>query len=498
MFLNIHISSLCIIIYISLLISISIEEDNLRYIYDITFPSVFTLLNQQLIMISNDGIHFYSSDLTEEDESKKIIFETEIQSESECEKIAMTQFPSNYGGFIIILVKDILYFFQNDGTKISSENLPEIYSSSHYCLIPYKKENNYLHYLISYPIDNSHFGLVYFQFDINSPYSNEVVEPKTLESLVQTSNGANFEFSGVNCVFMIHPLFDYDILVCFYGLYFPAEIQARSFDPNNNFEELNEYYKYYNLNIGEGFVFPYFIYAMTNEDKNKAYISFIDSKAYSISFDFENYFSEPLLLSNYNSYQRNYYYSKLYYFKQTNQYILASTIKVNCEVYVISLNSDFSKLNEGLINPDTSCYNLNSFSIIYNGDYYSVIVDEKEINKRIVIYQATDIGIIGPVEEYNNNNEPSLETTNIYKTILPTLKTTIQNIKTTSINIKTTIPTIKTTIPTIKTTLPTIKTTLPTVKTTFPTIKTTFPTVKTTFPTIKTTFTTIKTTFTTI
>ena len=48
---------------------------------------------------------------------------------------------------------------------------------------------------------------------------------------------------GGNCVFM-NPTSNNDILLCFYIVSYPRQIQSKSFNLTN-FDEINEYFNYY-------------------------------------------------------------------------------------------------------------------------------------------------------------------------------------------------------------------------------------------------------------
>ena len=176
-----------------------IQEES-KSISSVLYPTAYTLYNQNILIISNDGIHFYNSDLNE-DEDKKILFEKKILLQTEFEKTVIAQFSEEDGGYIIIIVSDTLYIFQENGTPITSINLSNTISSIHYCLIPYKKENDFLYYIISYPIGIKSFNLTYFKFDLNSPNSNEIIKSKNIETLLST-NSSPYEFVGVNCILM--------------------------------------------------------------------------------------------------------------------------------------------------------------------------------------------------------------------------------------------------------------------------------------------------------
>ena len=75
----------------------------------------------------------------------------------------------------MVLVNDIIYFFNHEETFINFVNLTRSIDGKYYCLIPYKIENNALYYLISYPKDPSTFGLFYFKFHLTNPNSCEII-----------------------------------------------------------------------------------------------------------------------------------------------------------------------------------------------------------------------------------------------------------------------------------------------------------------------------------
>ena len=85
----------------------------------------------------------------------------------------MEQFSEENDGYILILINNKIYIFDSEGINIYSESLSDYINGDYYCLIPYKKENNYLHYIISYISKNSNELILYhFIFDLNSN-SNE-------------------------------------------------------------------------------------------------------------------------------------------------------------------------------------------------------------------------------------------------------------------------------------------------------------------------------------
>ena len=97
-----------------------------------------------------------------------------------------------------------------------------------------------------------------------------------------------------------------NILVCFYALSFPREIQTKSFNINDNLEEYNEYFDYYSCQDAS-FYTPKYISAATNDNKEEAFIYFVNANAYKMTFDFINLLSEPIKINNDSSYKYQYY-----------------------------------------------------------------------------------------------------------------------------------------------------------------------------------------------
>ena len=361
---------------------------NQESIENILYPSALKLFNQGIVMVASDGIHFFSADMREE-VSKKINFETQIQSLEESEKTTIVQLPLKYGAYLMILVNDIIYFFAQDWNFIHSFNLTDSINGLHYSLIPYIKKDTYLYYLISYPIDKKSFDLVYFKFDLDS-YTNEIIRKNTIYPEIKTSNVETLNLSGVNCIFMVHSSFSYELLVCFYAIFFPSEIQERTFDPKNDFIELTEYFDYRRVEE-KHLDFPYFIYAVANEGKTEANIFISEYIPYQMKFDFINFLQKPTLLSDNFIIRKSYSHNKIYYFSQTQEYIFASYYLESCKIYEILLDSNFTKKNEGFIKPISNCYKANTFSIFYNGNNgntYSLVIDDAEKNKTLINYNA--------------------------------------------------------------------------------------------------------------
>lgn len=79
-------SSLPIIFLLSLFI---LTKNEIRYLY-FGYPSFLTLHDQSKVIVGSDGIHFYDSNLEEEDLTKNITFETRLNSRTNNDKTVLT------------------------------------------------------------------------------------------------------------------------------------------------------------------------------------------------------------------------------------------------------------------------------------------------------------------------------------------------------------------------------------------------------------------------
>ena len=255
----------------------------------LNYPTLLTLENDELILVNQNGIHFFDSKLVNEYSDKFIPFSENITSNTENKKTTMAQFTPENGGYILIIAKDILYIFGSDGSKIHSLPINEYFTSTNYYITPYKKEEeNYLYYIISYKDDvtKKSIKINYFKFDLNSPFKNEKLTTINLE------NGN--ELFGFNCIFMtplISSGINYDILTCFYCS--SQNIYTSSFDPKNNFEKLDSF-DYSTLITSVSYTS--YIGGIANNSKKKALLYVLgESKPLYMTFDFQNLFSKETL-----------------------------------------------------------------------------------------------------------------------------------------------------------------------------------------------------------
>lgn len=134
--------NICIPFYLFILISL------INYVYNHEL-NTFTLSNEKIVIVSDKGIHFYTDKIFEEKE-KRIAFNSLNFLENKEDKINFVQFSQKDEDYIMISVINIIYFFDKDGNFINYIYLKDFIKDFNYSLIPYKKEDGFLHYIICY------------------------------------------------------------------------------------------------------------------------------------------------------------------------------------------------------------------------------------------------------------------------------------------------------------------------------------------------------------
>ena len=469
---------LFVFIFISIF-NLNKQEKNYESI-SLKFTSAFSLLNNNYVVIGDKGIYFYNREFTNIYNSYNI---TNFSLDLWYDTVSMAQFPEAESGYIIIMVKNILYIFNDEGTYLKDYVFNNITNKKHHCLIPYGRENDILNYFIIY-IDSGKISIKHFKFNLTD-YSNE--NDNSISIIYYYDNGYQMSLIDdyINCIFM-KPLdslnIDHDIITCFYSGPNSPFIKTSSFDPKNNFTQISS--TLFNTSHELITYAPTLINGVTNKDKEKTIVYVIfGTSLFSTIFDFTNGFSN-LKLENNDEYrvQNAFHNTKMIFFEDTNEFVIASAIDGGCKLLIIKYNNYYQMIEKGIINYNSSCYFTRTFSIIYNGDDYLALnfgesdgslfqslknIQKLKIETTIPTMQTSIIETTIPIIQ-----------TSIIKTTIPTIQTSI--IVTTIPIIQTSI--IKTTIPIIQTSI--IKTIIPTIQTSI--IKTTIQTIQTSIPTYKT------------
>ena len=395
-----------ILLYIFLLLLFN--KSNQSISLAMQYPNILTLLDDSIILIGNDGIHFYDSIMSSEDTSKTISLQIELD---DINKISMAQFSENDGEYIILLVLNTLYIFDSNKIFLFSSDISTSIDGDHYCLTPYKKDSqNYLHFIISY-VQDYKIILSIVKVNLNDLNSGLNIETKSYDILPKRD--ISFYLEGGSCLFLSNTLnmITKDLLCCFCGIHWPANLYSTSIDPENDYSEI-EGLQYYKSIKNDNTSLPYYLSAKTSEDKARAIIYFTTEEKlmFWATFDYINQFSvteeDPSITYGYLNH-------KLFYFQKQQEFVLASRIK-DCNIFYMIFNKNL-QLNFKGTQINKECTYSSCFTFFHNGTDYIVIMDKgyKRLFSKSINYTFE----ITSIEEVNIENNPTPILSSFLKTI---------------------------------------------------------------------------------
>ena len=448
-----------IIILILILINLSNQINTTSLVYPISLQ----LIDNSNAVIALDGIHFYDSAFENEEDEKFISLTIPVgEAISKYSEIFMAQFPKEYDEYIIIFVQKIIYIFDKNKNKLKDQNITDSVNAENYCIIPYKKNNNELNFFIVYEdniqeirklnITNCIFNLS----DLNSDLQIE-----TISKPMKSHQGNNAQgVKGINCLIM-PPLttfeIDNDLLTCFGGVSWEPGIFSMTFNPENNFEEI-ESLRAYALHSTFNSI-PTAL-AKTTKKKQKVLLYIIcDAYPYWATFDYTNKFStiykEYINIPGSNDQLViDYFNHKILYFTQTSEFMLISRLGDACKMFIIVFKNNFNIDYKGYVDityEKDHCAHIQSFCIYYNNNKknYTILADSgewvsffKDINEDFI-----NLDIDNPNTSSDQLEEDESEN-NISTKILPTEINNFTTMVTTYIDILTTILTTEINNPT--------------------------------------------------
>ena len=365
--------------------SILISEVVTKEKNGVFYPSVLSLNNQGLVAVQSDGIHFYDLDKNEE-VTIKIKFESPILSQEDIYKISMTQFSENDGGFILILVIDKLFLLKESGELIKEIFLPEIKNFENMNIIPYKEKNNNLYYIISFKKDIKHYSFNYYKYDLPKN-NNSLINTKAIESIKNKGNFISNDIYGESFIFMKELDTEKDIFSCFFGVGFPAEIQVRVFDINEDLITEKNSYRY---PLGQYDIknFNLISALLTDDYKNSSIIYYDKNNILSkINFDFEQGLFSPNIvdIEKEVNLTDEFWEKESKKMEESKESVYSSRLYLAyCKSYIIFFNSNFTLQNKGFISHDNHCSKLLSYSEFFKDNKYSLSIERINNNKILI------------------------------------------------------------------------------------------------------------------
>ena len=412
-----------------LLINLTYQDENIFNLTQTFLPYSLTLLNNEKILVINNGIHFFDSELKNEYTFKYIPFSPQIETTqtSDFNKITIAQFPQEYNEYIMVLALNKMYFFENSYNILTSIDLSSYLDSSYYCLLPYKKESDYLHFIISHiHSDTKNFSLDYFQYNINDNNIINSISKKVNVSLQYYGNNAIPSIlHGASCLFLTHTTLNKDLLVCFYSIFYPTEIHARVFDPDT-LEEKTEFFKYFFDSESTGRAD--YLSALTNDEKKKAFIVYNNGNPSTLIFDFNEGFSSNKLQSNdqyFNGVTSDYYRNKFFYNKNLKQFVYSSTYSNSGVFPIMIFDNNFNRIEIGNHQAPSNIFGIFTTSPIYIDENLYILYDNANI-VCINIEEVTGLTQVTDEVETTPTTTPTTTSTTVIETTGPSFTKNIK------------------------------------------------------------------------
>ena len=372
------------------------------------YPNVFQLHNNNLFLSNIEGMFFCDQNL-QPSKFHHYYNKTIYEFKDVKDKILIAQFEEVYN--IICLVQDVFYFFKENGDFILMGELPNtINQSPTINLLTYKKdEDNNFHFIIAF-IDDGINNLFFYHYMINDNsyriISNYIYSPFYFDYPNIHLNNKYFACQ------ILESLEKGNILTCCFNTFSTNLIVLQSFEIDNNFTEIEEYYAKTpidNINI-----------MTSTRTVDKKYILVCYASKYHFGYCFNYNFDSNQIQNNKAlieacSDQINKF--KVSYYKEKKEYIF---ICENEGKYtIIFFDKDLNLLNPNEIT--TSNYELpypfyspNSVSVIYdtNEEKYEIIADPLNIT---YLYSVTRKFII--TTNFSQNFSSIIEKPNEFEEI---------------------------------------------------------------------------------
>ena len=374
-------------------------ESSLDYKYVIFFQ----LLNENYILCTEKGIHLYDSQIKNLITQK--LFSEEI-SESDFNFVNIEQFSLDEDGYVIIVYKNIFYFYSYSGSLLFSCNLTITITGKTYTLVPYKSGDSY-NFMLGYIGESSSTMINYY--NINIP--NESIELLTTKNIVLRSASkveqttSNTDFS---CQIMISNTFG-DVLTCFYIVSYYLGIN--SYIINEDFAESSI------GSVSDRSIGQCYIKSETTLEKDKAIVSCsVGGVAATICYDINS--KEITSKKSYGTNIDNNGFSSvsLSFIKKTNEFILSAYSYSN-NFTVFKFNQNLEELVKDNYNDDckpnfhnSQCGTLSSVSIVFKSEsnsYNLMASCGSDGIKSYTLPSECDPSEVNPTPSINENGDTS-------------------------------------------------------------------------------------------
>ena len=346
-----------------------------KKISQLKFPVTLTLYNNNILLITNEEIILYDSNL--ENKLNNYTLEESIRPTKVDESIKSMayQYKEIYGFYILAFVHDHLFIFDNEGNNKCEIDLTEYFGNiTLYDVTPIKKLDNNLTYVITFTNNNPYqIVIYYFSVNIETCENNFILEKYNITPFPDIKDmKLNSISENVSCQLM-NSLSKNNILVCFFGITYPSFLNVASFDIEDNLNYLSSYStfisspKSYNIEL---------IKSKNIDNESTSLLCFFqkNQSPYTCLYDInENNFTTPIKRGEIVGSSLR--CLNFIYFYQTQQFLLSFKDN-NLNLKIIILNKNY-QLVEDFDYTFEKYYDIHRHSFIYSekDNYYSIISD---------------------------------------------------------------------------------------------------------------------------
>ena len=352
----------CTIRFIFILFGLKIPQ--YLCIFSSSNPSSIYLTNGNLFVIHKTGIDIYDENLNFIKTSMTFSIDEQISTDK-LSKIAISKFED---GYIVCLINDLIYIFDNEGNFKFKENSPTNRIIAGYYSLIGKKDNNQYNIYIFF-IQNNIFFLrlyLYYKGDTSLFYRSGT------ELFGDEDN--IFQNIGMSCHIMEHNIKG-EVITCFYITTENGEnyFRIRFFKNNSGaFVEIEisqSSFKNLNTNVN-------YLKTDINSDNSKALICFILSTGENYCFSYD--INTDSFSSDYKCDEnicRNEYYGLKVIFTENREFVFGCSGN-NGNITLCIFDSNFNSKKK--IIKLEECTDIEGYSIIYsnNENEYYILSDE--------------------------------------------------------------------------------------------------------------------------
>ena len=389
-----------LIILLKLLIILSIF-DKYNLTQSFLYPKAITLSNGNIFIIHKTGIDIYDSSLNKNLKNiEKINADKQLYN-----NYTITALNENDNKYIYSIIDDKLYIFNEEGEKyfIGKDKISLI-QGNNYALIPFKKYNNNLFYMIGFINENNNIELLFFKFDEN--IKQNFLEYNISDfKFIDDDHSYLIKKNSLTCQ-MMHNYLNNDVIICFYGVIYTKDFITYFFFDINNYTFIDKY-PTHKLDFPKEINEIKEIKSTIDKDNTKIiiYIDTNSGKAFFLKYFIKANFFSKFIEFNYNckSSDSNIIFD---YINHNNIYLF-SCLNYKEGINVIFFNTYFKIENNITINENKYKF---GYSIIYSNirKKYLIIPDDEYKNKMLNIEENKFFRTLD-LRRVNNNDCGDLE-----------------------------------------------------------------------------------------